>query len=142
MAWLLDEEPAQAWAVRQPGADEDVTMVLSFSGGSTGTLVYTTLGAASTAKERIEVLGGGRTASVDNFEAVELVRDGGRSRRRKAKGKGHPGQLASFVETLGGGVPLAVTARDGVRATACAVAVEASIREGVPQPVERLWADT
>ncbi len=142
MAWLLDEEPAQVWAVRQPGADEDVTIVLRFSGGSTGTLVYTTLGAASTAKERIEVLGGGRTASIDNFEAVELVRDGSRPRRRKTKGKGHAEQLASFAETLGGGAPLAVTVRDGVRATACAVAVEASIREGVPQPVERLWADT
>ena len=135
MAWFLGEEPVRVWAVRAPGAAERATVIVEFAHGSVGTLLYTCAGAPGMPKERIEVFGGGRSAAIDNFKAVELGWPDGRWQRRRAAGKGYDKQLAAFVQALHGNTPLAVTAFDGLRATACALAALAALRDGVPQSV-------
>ena len=135
MAWLLGEEPQQVQAVRTQDEDDSVTAVVRFSGSSVGTLIYTGSGASSMPKERIEVLGGDLTAIVDDFQAVELRSGSGRRRRKSAKGKGYVEQMHAFVRALQGDKPLAVSVEDGIRATACALAAEAALREDKPQRV-------
>ena len=133
LAWFLEEEPVQVWAVRAPGAAERATVTVEFAGGSVGSLLYTCAGAPGMPKERVEIFGSGHSAVIDNFEAVKLGWPDGRWQRRRAAGKGYDEQLAAFVQALRGKAPLAVTAFDGLRATACALAALTAIRERTPQ---------
>lgn len=135
MAWFLDEEPQRVWASRSPEDEESLTAVLQFEGGSVGTLIYTCAGAPVTPKERIEILGGGRTAIVDNFQSVELYQEDKRVCRRRANGKGYSEQLQAFARALRGKASLRVTVDDGIQAIACALTAEAALREGVPQKI-------
>jgi predicted dehydrogenase len=135
LAWFLRAEPTRVWAVRAKGTAERATVTVEFANGSVGTLLYTCAGAPGMAKERIEIFGGSRSAVIDNFQAVELGWPDGRWQRRKAAGKGYDEQLTAFLQALRGETPLAVTAFDGLRATACALAALTAICEGTPQRV-------
>jgi predicted dehydrogenase len=132
----LSEKPVQVWATRGSTSDESVTTVVRFDGGSVGTLVYACTGASATPKERIEILAGGLTAIVDNFQTVELHREGKRLRRRRAAGKGYAEQLRDFAAALRGEAPLMVTVEDGIRATACALVAQESLATGIPHSVD------
>ena len=136
MAWFLNEEPQQIRAVRAPGRDEGVAVVIQFGGGSVGTLIYTGGGASAMPKERVEVLGVELTAVIDDFRTVELFRGSRRLRRRRASGKGFAEQMRAFSGALKGQSRLEVTVEDGVRATACAEAAMAALRLDIPQRVE------
>ena len=135
MAWLLGEEPVRIYASRPTGDSHGAVATIDFAGGSIGTLVYTTEVAQGAPKERVELIGGGKGAVLDDFQTVELTAGNARSRRQRASGKGYEAQLAAFVRALRGEAPLTVTALDGLRATACALATLESIRTGQPQPV-------
>ena len=110
-------------------------MTFTFSEGSVGTLLYTCAGAPGMSKERIEVFGGKRGAVINNFETAELGSSNGRWKRHRVLGKGYHEQLAAFAQAVKGIAPLTVTAFDGLRATACALAALKALKEGVPQSV-------
>jgi predicted dehydrogenase len=134
MTWFLKEEPTRITATSSQGEDNS-TVVVEFSGGSVGTLVYTTAGSGVLPKERVEVFGGGKSAVIDNFERV-LLGDKGRSHKvLQAKGKGYAEQMAAFAKALRGNPFDGPTAGDGLRATACALAALASLRERGPKQV-------
>ena len=87
-----------ARTVDGPIADQ-VVITLTFEDGSVGTIVYTAGGDTAFGKERIEVLGDGRVAVLDDFRVLELVRNGRRKRRheRLRPDKGHRGEWEAFV---------------------------------------------
>lgn len=135
MAWLLGEEPIRVWATGQTERPMGVVVAIEFAGGSRATLTYTLSGATSTPKEHIEVLWEDRTAVLDDFRTVELRAGSGRPRRRRAAGKGHREQLRAFERALRGDDPPAVTAADGMRATAVGLAAMVALREGEIQEI-------
>ena len=90
--------------------DDSFILNLDYADGSAATVAYVATGDRRMSKERIEVLGGGRAATVDDFRAVELF---GRGRRR-ARGprlasrtdKGHAATLeAALAFFVSGGEP-------------------------------------
>ncbi len=137
MAWLLGEEPTNVYASGSetpPGAAE---VLVDFSGGSKGVLVYTTLGTATTAKERVEVFGADFTAVIDNFERVSIERGGRTVAKRSTSGKGHAELFATFVSAVREGVGANPNATDGVRATLCALAATESLSSGKREQVSQ-----
>jgi predicted dehydrogenase len=134
MAWLLKEEPGRIMATSSDGEDNS-TVVMEFSGGSVGTLVYTTAGSGALPKERIEVFGGGKSAVIDNFERISLGDKGRFHKVLRAKGKGYTEQMTAFAAALQGKPFDGPMARDGLRATACALAALASLHEREPKRV-------
>ncbi len=105
MQFVCGETPVRVYAQSltlptERLADHDnVSLVVTFSGGSTGTLCYSTVGDKAAPKERLEVYGGGRVAVLDDFRRLEVTR-GGRTTREKAanQDKGQAPQLAATVE--------------------------------------------
>jgi len=57
---------------------DDVVLTLRFADGSLGTIVYASGGDRSMPKEQLEVLGGGRAATLEDFRALR-VHAGGRA---------------------------------------------------------------
>ncbi|MCB1005385.1 MAG: Gfo/Idh/MocA family oxidoreductase, partial [Acidimicrobiales bacterium] len=111
------------------GADlllaEDVVLGLRYDDGSLATIVYTTGGTPGMAKERIEVLGGGRSALVDDFATVVVD---GREVRLAVPGKGHAALLAAVRRAVVEGAPF--DERSGLETTATMLAAVASLTTG------------
>jgi polar amino acid transport system substrate-binding protein len=104
--------------------------VVQFADGSAGTLIYTGLGHPDFPKERIEVFAAGGVAVIDDFRSAEFSGLRGKPLRSAGQDKGHRALLANFVEAVQGRSALAVTALDGLLATACAEAALRSLRSG------------
>lgn len=86
-------------AAKDHSADEAV-IGLGFNNGSIASITYTSGGPPGLAKERIEALGGGRRAVVNDFRTVE--RDGRRSLRRP-QDKGHGRQMRVLLDSIRAG---------------------------------------
>lgn len=87
--------------------DDNLVATLEFAGGSLATLTYAANGDSALPKERLEVLGGGRAAVLDNFRRLDLYA-GGRRRTVRSwlrQDKGHRGELAAFVAASREGSP-------------------------------------
>jgi predicted dehydrogenase/threonine dehydrogenase-like Zn-dependent dehydrogenase len=90
-------------------ADENVIISLRFANGSLGTISYLSNGDRSYSKERVEVLGGGAVAVLEDFRCLELVRHGKKDafHSRFRQDKGHRAELEAFAGAmLGGQVPI------------------------------------
>ncbi len=108
------ERPLAAVAVTPLGsgpttlAHDSFVLTLTYADGSLGIVTYVATGSPRMAKERIEVLGAGRSAVIDDFRRVQL--HGGRGRAAPAvalsKDKGHRAALERFLAFAGtGGEP-------------------------------------
>jgi predicted dehydrogenase len=123
-----------------------------------GTIVYAAHGSRAFGKERVEVFGGGKAASLDDFRRLELVTDSKRkaTTHRWRTDKGHAGLWEAFLRSIesGGGPPLpyrdlfgvaetTLAAVDSLR-TGAAVDLDFSAYEtgdgGMERPGPAVWA--
>ena len=121
-AFLCDAPPVSVYAA---GSGDDVVITLAHADGSVATVAYVGSGDTTAGKERLEVLGDGAFAALEDFRTLELHR-GGRKTRTRALGqdKGHKAELAAFVAAVqaGGPSPIALSSLAATsRATFAAV---------------------
>jgi len=112
LTFLVGAPPisVQAQALPDQGRyrEDNVLLNFTFPDGSLGSLAYLANGDKAFPKERVEVFCGGRVAVLDDFRALELVRDGRRTtlRSRLRQDKGHRGEWEAFAAAiLSGGPP-------------------------------------
>jgi polar amino acid transport system substrate-binding protein len=108
---LVGAQVGSVYASAAGGAGDDVVLTLAFADGSVGTIVYASGGDRSMPKEYLEVLGGGRSAVLDDFRTVCVHASGsarGSGGRLARQDKGHAAELAAFVQAVrrGGASPL------------------------------------
>lgn len=114
LTFLVGQPPITVSAQGLPGLgryqEDNVIMDFKFPDGSLGSLFYLANGDKSFSKERVEVYCGGRVGVLDDFRALELVKDGHRQRKisRLRQDKGHLGEWQAFVRSLleGGSPPI------------------------------------
>lgn len=116
--------------------DDRVFITLRHANGAVSQVSYQAGGDKGGPRERIEVFGGGRTATLEDYGALELWKGG---QVRKASGghdKGHAAELRCFFDALrtGSAWPIPWAELEGV-AWASLAAVR-SIREGTAQTRE------
>ena len=85
---------------------EDVIVALRYADGSLATINYASGGHPATAKERIEVLGRGRSATITDFRTVSLD---GRETSFRSQDKGHRGEVAAFRDAMHGQVGVSLS---------------------------------
>lgn len=76
---------------------EHLAVNLGFADGSVASITYTTGGHSSTEKERIEILGGGRSITVVDFR--EVIVDG-KTTTLQRMDKGHAAEVAAFRNAI------------------------------------------
>ncbi|MBN2576786.1 MAG: bi-domain-containing oxidoreductase [Deltaproteobacteria bacterium] len=116
--------------------DDNVLVTLGFGDGSLCNIAYVANGDASAGKERLEVIGDGVWAALEDFRSLELRRGGKRRVIRKlVQDKGHPAELAAFVDAIrSGGPPPIDVATLAATSRATFAAVE-SLRDGAPRKI-------
>lgn len=107
MQFICGEKPTQVYAQKMKvGTDQladhdNVSITVTFDGGSTGTLCYNTVGDEAVSKERLEVYGGGQVATLDDFRRLEVTKDGATSTSRAwNQDKGQENQMSETVQAF------------------------------------------
>jgi predicted dehydrogenase len=92
-------------------ADDNVTLSVRFADGSLATIAYVAIGDATAGKERLEVLGDGSVAVLEDFRTLTLRRNGrARTSKKMGQDKGHRACVAAFLDAIktGGSAPIPV----------------------------------
>ncbi len=121
---------AQALPDKGKYHEDNVSMTFIFPDGSAGVVDYLANGDKSFPKERVEVFCGGCVAVLDDFRALEMVRDGRRTVVKKAQDKGWYDEWVAFSRAIheGGGPPIPYEQLIGV--TKATFAAMESLRTG------------
>jgi predicted dehydrogenase len=122
-------------ATRSAAGPDDVMVSLRMANGSMATVAYLIDGDRAAAKERIEVFGGGRCGTIDDFRRARVsgagraVRHGGWFARQD---KGHGAELAAFVSAVAAGGVSPVSFESAVNTTRATFAIVRSLESGGP----------
>ncbi len=116
--------------------DDQCFITLRHANGSVSSIAYLAGGDKAFPKERVEVLGGGRLAVIDDFREV-ITSSGGKTKKSRAwqQDKGHREEIQRFAQVLaeGGASPISW---EELRAVSLAsILAVRSIREGIPLEV-------
>ena len=116
--------------------DDNVLVTVGFGDGSLCSIAYVASGDASAGKERLEVMGDGASAVLEDFRMLELRRAGKRRVIRKLmQDKGHAAEMQAFVAAIrnGGDFPIDLPTLAAVsRATFAAMD---SLHDGLPRKI-------
>ena len=121
------------------GAGDDVVLSLAFADGSVGTIVYASAGDRSMPKEYLEVLGGGRSAVLDDFRTLQLYANGSTTKvggRLARQDKGHAAELSAFITAVRTGASSPVDPELAAHVTRVTFAAMESTRTGLPVEVQ------
>ena len=139
--FLTEASPQRIYASRIPPQgnvlpDDNVMVLIDFSDGSRGSILYTALGPEGVAKERIEILGDGKAAFLDNFNFLRLHK-GTRSKtlRNRRKDKGHQDQFRAFVHSIQQGKPSPVPLEELLLSSLATLRILHSLEQGRPVEV-------
>jgi predicted dehydrogenase len=103
--------------------NEDLVIGIRYADGSLASISYGSNGHPATEKERIEVLGRGRSAVIGDFSQLTL--DG--KRTASSSDKGHRAECQAFREAIRDGVDTATAAISSTRTTLLAAATLTNI---------------
>lgn len=107
-------------------------ITLRHANGSVSNIAYLAGGDKAFPKERVEVIGGGRIAVIDDFRVVTTVA-GGRSKRKKDwQDKGHTSEVRAFVDALAYGTPAPIAWEQLRAVTLASIAAVESLQTGLP----------
>ena len=117
-------------------AEDESVVVLRLENGSVATLTYSAGGDRGLPKERIEVLGGGRMAVIDDFDRVTLSSDGrARTSRTGTREKGHAEAVDAFLDAVRAGGPPPIPYESLLNVSWATLAMVESLRTGLPVEV-------
>jgi predicted dehydrogenase len=113
-------------------ADDRAFITARHAGGGISNVWYQAGGDRSMPAERIEVIGGGKSAVLDNWSELTVWQNGSGKRTKIGHDKGHAAGLQAFVQAAIDGKPSPIP-WEQLRATSlAAILAERSAREGIP----------
>jgi polar amino acid transport system substrate-binding protein len=97
LTFLAGGPPIAVEAFRPDGVGDTVSAVLRFADGSTGTILYSSLGDSSLPKEYLEVFSSGLVIRLDDFRKLHITRGGKTTTKSvSAQDKGQAGLVKAF----------------------------------------------
>jgi predicted dehydrogenase len=112
--------------------EDNVLLIFEFPDGSVGTITYLAAGDQAFPKERLEVIGGGRVAVLDDFRRLETVSRGRRRVQRSwlRQDKGHRAIWQTFVNAIMTGGPPPIPYHQVFAVSMASFAAVESLRSG------------
>jgi polar amino acid transport system substrate-binding protein len=133
MTFLCGSPPVETHAVAARGHADAVSVLLRFEDGSTGTILYSSLGDPSVPKEQLEIFAAGRVVQLDDFVRLRVTWAG---QTRVTKGRQDKGQaklVSVFLAATRGEGGLPIPLADIAAVTRTTFAIEDALRLGIAQ---------
>ena len=130
MVFLTGALPVEVSAQAARGHSDAVSILMRFSDGSTGTIVYSSLGDAAVAKEYLEVFASNCVVQLDDFRMLRVTCNGKVLVRNIAQDKGQAAMFAAFLATIRGGGPAPISLQELRAVTEATFAIEDALRTG------------
>lgn len=137
--YLVGSPPVRVFAesIGGPNApevtDDQCFITLRHANGSVSSIAYLAGGDRAYPKERVEILGGGRLAVIDDFKVLETSVGGKRGKKRGwQQDKGHRAEIEAFAEALTRGGPAPISWNEIRAVSLASILAIRSIREGIP----------
>lgn len=106
LAFLAGGPPVAVEAFSPDGIGDTVSAVLRFADGSTGTILYSSLGDSALPKEYLEVFASGLVIRLDDFRKLHITRGGKTiTKSASAQDKGQAGLVKAFYAAARDGAP-------------------------------------
>ena len=139
LCFLSDSLPARihAEALTVPSSPnpnrDSVSVTIRMQNDSLGVIHFLTTGDASISREYLEVFGGGRTAILDNYRALEL-HHGGRRKVKKisSQQKGFREEVSAFVAAVRNGIEMPISFESIVAVSRAGFLIHESLECGEP----------
>jgi predicted dehydrogenase/threonine dehydrogenase-like Zn-dependent dehydrogenase len=116
--------------------DDNVVITIEFADGSLATINYGALGAGRMSKERIEILGDGKSAVLDDFRMLELYEGTSRNTKKSRMNKGHNDEFELLVDAVATGGPWPIPGDEIIYSSLATLLVNQSIDSGNPVAVD------
>ena len=115
-------------------SDDNLQITLRFENGSVGTINYVASGNTLMSKEYLEIFGGGKAITMDDFKVFSVADDNGITMsKRRAQDKGHRTMLENWGATLSDDKPSPIPFEQLVDSTNATFAILESLATGEPQ---------
>ena len=129
----------QAMCIRMNSASEtqedSVSINLQFANGSIGTLEYVAFGDTTLPKEFCEIVGGGSTATMDNFCKTVCSGALGKRKLKGAQQKGFAEELAATIASVKSGNAMPIPFEDILNVTKTTFSVLKALKSGQTEVV-------
>jgi polar amino acid transport system substrate-binding protein len=144
LQYFCDAAPVRVYA-SSVGGDSDaarlqdnVTLQIAFADGSIGNILYTSQGARSLPKERVEIFAGGTTLVIDNFKQTLVYGAGVSKQGGMNQDKGQDEMLKAFLEAAQKGTPAPIPWEQIMFTSLVTFDALESLRLGQPVDIESL----
>ncbi|MBS1671496.1 MAG: bi-domain-containing oxidoreductase [Bacteroidetes bacterium] len=114
--------------------DDNIAIVISFSDGSIGNLIYVANGDKSLPKERVEIFAGGMVGIINDFKDGQIFK-GNKSSSIKLPGKGHKQEVDAFINAIKQGLESPITFQSIYATTLTTIKVHDALHTGLPQNI-------
>jgi predicted dehydrogenase/threonine dehydrogenase-like Zn-dependent dehydrogenase len=112
--------------------DDRVFITIRHRNGAVSSVSYVAGGDRSFPAERIEIIGGGRTAVVEDWNDIQLWKDGRVRRASGSRDKGHQAEFAAFLRACKEGGPSPIPWSELYAVAEATILAARSVREGMP----------
>ncbi|WP_259086024.1 bi-domain-containing oxidoreductase [Salinibacter ruber] len=145
MQHVSGEQPSSVFAesvrlsTQNLAESDNISITVTFEGGSVGTLCYNTVGDDAASKEQLEVYGGGAVARLDDFRELETAKNGSTSSTSAwNQDKGQAGEMERTVRSFREQGTSPVPLNQLVAGMQAVFAARKSLRDGEPVEVPRV----
>ncbi len=144
LTFINGAAPVQVSALGLPDAsryrEDNVIITLEFTDRSVGTLSYLAAGDRAFPKERVEIIGGGRVAVLDDFRRLVRIQNGKRKvhRARLRQDKGHRQEWEAFTKALEESGPPPIPYEHLVGVSLSSIAAVEALRTRKPVKIDSL----
>lgn len=141
MQFFTDADPVKVFStsVKSENAkevnDDNVIIVIQFSDGSVGNLIYVANGDKSLPKEQIEIFCGGMAGVINDFR-VGFIHYKNSIKKIKFDGKGHKEEVEIFINSIARTQGDPISMKSILLTTQTTFKIIDSIRTGLPQTIE------
>ncbi|HTC21133.1 MAG TPA: Gfo/Idh/MocA family oxidoreductase, partial [bacterium] len=134
--YLTGSRPVRVYAESVGGekapsvTDDQAFITLRHADGSISSIAYLAGGDKAFPKERVEMIGGGKVAVLDDFRKVELWSGGKAVIEKSTQDKGHANEMEAWAKALKEGGPAPISWEDLKAVSLASILAVQSLREG------------
>jgi polar amino acid transport system substrate-binding protein len=132
LTFLAGSLPVEVHAIAARDHADAVSTLIRFADGSTGAIIYSSLGDQSAPKEYIEVFAQDRVIRLDDFVALALTKGGKTVKSTAALDKGQRGLIDAFLSAARGDAKAPIPVAELFAVTQATFAIEQSLCLGSP----------